>query len=409
MKTLFSKTSYDNRPLSYRLRPKKIEDFVGQENLLGSNGILKRLIENEKINNCIFYGPPGVGKTTLASIISNHLSFEFENLNATTSGINEIKEVASKAKQNLEVFNRRTILFLDEIHRFNKLQQDSLLSYTEDGTLILIGATTENPYYNLNNALLSRVMIFEFKSLTRENIKTILINAINEINISVDEDVIETILDISSGDARIALNYLELYKNSIDSNLEKNQILTLLNERKIAFHKKEDKYNMISAFIKSMRGSDPDATIYWLARLLDGGEDPRYIARRICILASEDVGLANIDAMNVANATLKAAELIGMPEIRIILAEAAIYMAISSKSNSAYLAINSALKDIKDGNIQEVPENICHDNVGYLYPHDYKDNFVGQKYMLNKKKYYFPKNNRNELLIHEKLKKLWKD
>lgn len=241
------------------------------------------MIENEKISNCIFYGPPGVGKTTLASIISNYLSFEFENLNATTSGINEIKEVALKAKQNLEVFNRRTILFLDEIHRFNKLQQDSLLSYTEDGTLILIGATTENPYYNLNNALLSRVMIFEFKSLTRENIKTILINAINEINISFDNDVIETILDISSGDARIALNYLELYKNSIESNLEKNQILSLLNERKISFHKKEDKYNIISAFIKSMRGSDPDATIYWLARLLDGGRSSLYCKKDLYI------------------------------------------------------------------------------------------------------------------------------
>lgn len=405
---LFQENYEDKKPLAYKLRPQKLEDFVGQEKLLGKEGIITKLIQNSSLTNSIFYGPPGCGKSSLGEIISNTLDCNFEKLNATVASVSDIREVVERAKKNIEYYNKKTILFLDEIHRFNKNQQDALLSYCEDGTIILIGATTENPYYNINNALLSRVMIFEFKALNRENISILIEKALKHLSIDMEEEIREIIVDISQGDSRIALNYVELYYN-VYKQISYEEVINLFKERKVSFHKKEDKYDIISALIKSIRGSDPDSAIYWLARLLDGGEDPRYIARRIFIEASEDIGMANSEALLIANATMNASEKIGMPEIRIILAHAVIYLAISTKSNSAYLAINNALNDIKNGEIQEVPKNIRHDNINYKYPHDYSENFIKQKYMEKKKKYYKPGNNKNEKLIVEKLNKLWND
>lgn len=399
--------NYKNvEPLAYKLRPKTLDDFVGQEKLLGKDGIIRKLILNSTLSNSIFYGPPGCGKSSLGQIISNTLDCNFEKLNATTASISDIREVVEKARKNIELYGKRTILFLDEIHRFNKTQQDALLSYTEDGTLTLIGATTENPYYNINNALLSRVMIFEFKELSHKDIDKIIKKASDYLKIEVPDKIREIITDISQGDSRIALNYVEMY-NNIYSQMTEAEIYNIFRERQLSFDKKQDKYDMISAFIKSVRGSDPDAAVYWLGRLLDGGEDPRYIARRLFIEASEDIGMANSEALLIANVAMNACERIGMPEVRIILSHATIYLAISSKSNSVYNAINTVLKDIKDGNVQEVPINICHDNVGYKYPHDYPDNFIKQKYMNKNKKYYIPGNNKNEKKIAEKLNKIW--
>lgn len=403
---LFENNYEKVKPLALKMRPTTLEDFIGQEKILGKGGILRKLIEKQTISNCIFFGPPGCGKSSLGEIISKTLDSNFETLNATVASLNDLRDIVEKAKKNLEFYGKKTIFFLDEIHRFNKMQQDALLSYCESGVLTLIGATTENPYYSLNNALLSRVMIFEFKSLNREDIKKILQKGINYLGIDISNEIVECILDISQGDSRIALNYLELYKNScID--LEDSEVLQIFRERQSSYHKAEDKYNLISAMIKSMRGSDPDSALYWLARLLHGGEDPRYIARRIMIHASEDIGMANPEAMLIANSAMQASERIGMPEIRIILAQAVIYIAISTKSNSCYMGINKALEDIENGDLEKVPLNICQNNKGYKYPHDYAGNFVKQNYSEKKRRYYIPGENKNEKLIKEKLEKLW--
>ena len=406
MNSLFQNNYENIKPLAAKLRPVSLEEFVGQKKLLGKQGILRKLIESGNISNSIFFGPPGCGKTTLGEIISKSIDAHFKTLNATTATLEDLREVVEEAKKNIEFYNKKTILFLDEIHRFNKKQQDALLSYCESGLIILIGATTENPYYSLNNALLSRVMIFEFKPLEREDIEKIVKNGIEKLQLKVSQDIVDSILEISKGDSRVALNYLELYKNSC-AGLEDKEILEIFNQRRSSYHKEEDKYNLISALIKSMRGSDPDAAIYWLARLLEGGEDPRYIARRLVIHASEDVGMANPEAMLIANSAMQASEKIGMPEIRIILAQAVIYIAISTKSNSCYNAINKALEDVRNGDLEEVPINIAHNPQGYKYPHDYEDNFVRQDYQRKKRKYYFPNGNKNEKLINEKIKKLW--
>lgn len=403
---LFENNYEKVKPLALKMRPTTLDDFIGQEKILGKGGILRKLIEKQTISNCIFFGPPGCGKSSLGEIISKTLDSNFETLNATVASLNDLRDIVEKAKKNLEFYGKKTILFLDEIHRFNKMQQDALLSYCESGVLTLIGATTENPYYSLNNALLSRVMIFEFKSLNREDIKKILQKGINYLGIDISNEIVECILDISQGDSRIALNYLELYKNScID--LEDSEVLQIFRERQSSYHKTEDKYNLISAMIKSMRGSDPDSALYWLARLLNGGEDPRYIARRIMIHASEDIGMANPEAMLIANSAMQASERIGMPEIRIILAQAVIYIAISTKSNSCYMGINRALEAIENGDFEKVPLNICQNNKGYKYPHDYAGNFVKQNYSEKKRRYYIPGENKNEKLIKEKLEKLW--
>ncbi|MBC2851401.1 replication-associated recombination protein A [Cetobacterium sp. 8H] len=407
MQSIFSKNFENAKPLSTRLRPKVLGDFEGQDKLLGKNGVLRKIIEGKNLSNMILYGPSGSGKSSLGEIISKELDYNFETLNATIASLNDLREIVERAKRNLELYGKKTILFLDEIHRFNKTQQDALLSYTETGILILVGATTENPYHNLNNALISRCLIFEFKALTRENIKAILLKGEKFIEVELPQEVREVILDISQGDSRVALNYLELYKSSCEGYSE-DEVIELFRERRASYHKEEDKYNLISAMIKSIRGSDPDSAVYWLARLLHGGEDPRYIARRVVIHASEDIGMANPEAMLIANSAMNASEKIGMPEIRIILSQAVIYLAISSKSNSCYMAIDQALEDIKAGDLEKVPLHIGDRAVGYKYPHDYPNNFIEQKYREKRKKYYTPGNNRNEKLIEEKLEKLWK-
>ena len=402
-------SNYDKiKPLALRLRPTNLDDFIGQEKILGKGGVLRKLIEKQSISNSIFFGPPGCGKSSLGEIISKTLDSNFETLNATVASLNDLREIVEKAKKNLEFYGKKTILFLDEIHRFNKLQQDALLSYCESGILTLIGATTENPYYSLNNALLSRVMIFEFKSLSRDNIREILEKGVKYIGLEekISKEVIECILDISQGDSRIAINYLELYQNSC-MDLEDEEVLDIFRQRQSSYHKAEDKYNLISALIKSMRGSDPDAALYWLGRLLHGGEDPRYIAGRIMIHASEDVGMANPEAMLIASSAMAASEKIGMPEVKIILAQAVIYLSISTKSNSCYMGINKAMEDIEKGDMETVPLTICHNAKGYKYPHDYAGNFVKQNYTAKKREYYVPGDNKNEKLIKEKMEKLW--
>ncbi|NLK63436.1 MAG: replication-associated recombination protein A [Fusobacteria bacterium] len=407
---LFEKNYENKRPIAYRLRPKNLEDYVGQEELLGEDRILGKLLKNKKIVNSIFYGPPGVGKTSLAEVISNELNYKFERANATNISVNDIKDIGKISENYFNTNGKQTILFLDEIHRFNKLQQDSLLSYTENGLITLIGATTENPYYTLNNSLLSRSMVFEFKPLNNKNIYELIKKSLTLYEIKIDEEILEYISNIVNGDARSALNIIEIL---IESKMSEEITLDKFKELfkyKINYDKVEDKYNTISAFIKSVRGSDPDASIYWLAKMLDGGEDPNYIARRLMILAAEDIGLANPEALNIAASTLTAAKSIGMPEIRIILAETTIYMAISSKSNSCYNAINEAMEDIKNGIDLKVPKYLT--DLGkkdYKYPHSYINNFVKQKYLPTEKKYYFAGDNKNERLIREKLSKLWED
>ncbi|MCJ8342592.1 MAG: replication-associated recombination protein A [Cetobacterium sp.] len=408
MKNLFENNYENVKPLPLILRPKTLDEIVGQEKILGKNGILRKIIEKGNISNMILYGPPGCGKSTLGEIISKSLEYSYETLNATTASLSDLKEIVERARKNIEFYNRKTILFLDEIHRFNKLQQDGLLSYIENGTLILIGATTENPYHNLNNALLSRVLIFKFEELKKEDIRKIVEKGEKYLNIEIPDKIRETILKISKGDSRTALNYVELYKNTADS-VDERDILEIFEERGFSYDKAEDKYNIISALIKSIRGSEPNSALYWLGRLLAGGEDPRYIARRLVISASEDIGLANPEAFLMASYGLTASEKIGMPEIRIILAEITVYLAISTKSNSCYNGINKVLEDIKKGDLEGVPNNIKENPIGYKYPHDYENNFVFQNYGKNNINYYIPGDNRNEKLIKEKLEKLWKN
>ncbi|MFK4785135.1 replication-associated recombination protein A [Fusobacterium sp. MFO224] len=407
MQNLFQNNYENVKPLSMKLRPKVLDEFIGQKNLIGENKILTNIIKSGNISNMILFGPPGCGKSSLGEIISNEINCNIENVNATTASLNDIREIVVKAKREIELYNKRTVLFLDEIHRFNKIQQDALLSYTETGVLILIGATTENPYHNINNALLSRCLVFEFKALARNEIKEILKRGQEYLGKELPKKIEEIILDISNGDSRIALNYLELYANNSNNENSEN-IEEIFAKRKASFHKEEDKYNIISAMIKSIRGSDPDAALYWMGRLLYGGEDPRYIARRLVISASEDIGMANPEALLIANAAYASSEKIGMPEIRIILAHAVVYLSISSKSNSCYNGINSVLENIKSGDLQEVPINIKDKNIGYKYPHDYEGNFVYQKYMDGHREYYKPGNNKYENQIREKLDRLWK-
>lgn len=405
--TLFSADFSSKMPLAYRLRPKNLDEYVGQEEVVGENGILRNLIKNRKTVNSIFFGPPGTGKTSLAEVLSNELDAYFEKLNATTSSVADIKEVVEKAERRIGNESKQTVLFLDEIHRFNKLQQDSLLPHTENGTVILIGATTENPYYSLNNSLLSRCIVFEFKKLKNLEIEKVIKNGFKFLNREYDKNLTELIIKNSFGDARKSLNLLEILIDIPEKNREK--AINEINKNKSSnYYNENEKYNIISAMIKSIRGSDPDAAIYWMARLIDGGESPLYIARRLVISSAEDIGIANPDAIVVATAALNAVKEIGMPEARIILAEALIYLAVSTKSNSCYMAVNAALEDIKNGNIQEVPEYLKDSAKGYIYPHNFEQNFVKQAYMSEKKRYYEAGNNRNELLVQEKLNKLWR-
>lgn len=396
-----------NIPLAHRVRPQTLDEFIGQEEILGKDKILYRTIKADRLSSIILWGPTGSGKTSLAKVISNTTKYKFIKLNAVTSGVGDIKSAIEEAKNPLLNPTGKCILFIDEIHRFNKLQQDALLPFVENGTVILIGATTENPYFEVNKALISRSMVFKLKPLSTENVFTILKNAIKNpeglgnYNINIEDETLKKIAEISNGDVRTALNSLEIAV--LTTPVDKNGVINITNEiaaecvgkKKSMFDKTGDShYDNISAFIKSMRGSDPDATAFYLARAIAGGEDPVFIARRIVIAAAEDVGLANPNALVVANSAMQAVASVGMPEARIILSEAAIYVATSKKSNATYLAINKALEDVETKDTGEIPMHIRNAPVsgmkdfgygeGYKYPHDYPNHQVEQQYLPDK-------------------------
>ena len=396
-----------NEPLAYRIRPKTLEEYVGQEHVLGKDKILYRTIKADRLSSIILFGPPGCGKTSLARVISETTKYKFYKINAVTAGVADIKRVIEETKNFMLNPSGKSILFIDEIHRFNKLQQDALLPYVENGTIILIGATTENPYFEVNKALISRSMVIKLEPLTEENIYQILKNAIKrpdglgEYNIKIEDETLKKLASIANGDVRTALNGLEVavLTTAMDENgfinITDEIIKNSVQERKAVFDKNGDShYDNISAFIKSMRGSDPDATIFYLARALNGGEDPMFLARRIVICASEDVGMANPNALVVANSAMQAVHMIGMPEARILLAEAAVYVATSKKSNASYMAINKALEDVQTKDTGEIPMHIRNAPIekmkelgyseGYLYPHNFPGHYVEQQYLPDK-------------------------
>lgn len=396
-----------NQPLAFRVRPKSLEEFIGQEHVIGKDKLLYRTIKADRLSSLILWGPPGCGKTSLAKVISETTKYQFKRLNAVTSGVGDIKKAIEEADNPLLNPSGKCILFIDEIHRFNKLQQDALLPFVEDGTVILIGATTENPYFEVNKALISRSMVVKLEPLKKEDIVKILKNALTNkeglgtFNIKISDETIENIADVSNGDVRTALNGLEVATLTTKMNSEgvieiTNEIASQsLNKRKAMFDKTGDShYDNISAFIKSMRGSDPDAAVFYLARALNGGEDPVFLARRIVICASEDVGLANPNALVLATSAMQAVTMVGMPEARIILSEAAIYVANSKKSNASYLAIDKALADVSSKDTGTIPMHIRNApaegmqqfgyHEGYKYPHDYPGHFVEQQYLPDK-------------------------
>jgi len=408
----FKEQEKRNAPLAERIRPSKLEDIVGQEHLLARGKPLYEAIIKDLIPSMILYGPPGSGKTTIARVIANSSSSDFVSINAVIDGIPKIKEVIEEAKNNLKLYSKRTILFIDEIHRFNKNQQDSLLPFLESGLIILIGATTENPFVEINKALISRLLLFKLNQIHSEDIEDIVDRALNDKingygNFSIVYDdrlkLIKFLIHISNGDLRKTLNALEqlisITKISEDGNLHLtyDNAQMLIKEKSLPYDKGgSEHYNVISAFIKSIRGSDVNATLHYLARMIEGGEDPMFIARRLIILASEDIGLADSNALVIANSGAQALMLIGMPEGRIILGHIAIYLAKAPKSNSAYLGIDAAIADVKDIDIGTVPHHLCNPNDGYIYPHDFEEqNFIiEQQYLpelLKDKKYYTKK------------------
>lgn len=396
-----------NEPLAYRVRPKTLEEYVGQEHVLGKDKILYRTIKADRLTSLILFGPPGCGKTSLAQVISETTNYKFYKINAVTAGVGDIKAVIEETKNYMLNPSGKAILFIDEIHRFNKLQQDALLPYVENGTIILIGATTENPYFEVNKALISRSMVVKLEPLTEEEIFKILKMALTkkeglgEYNIKIEDSSLEKLSYIAGGDVRTALNALEIATLTTSMNESGEIVLTdeilknCVQSKKSVFDKNGDShYDNISAFIKSMRGSDPDAALFYLARALHGGEDPMFLARRIVICASEDVGLANPQALVIANAAMQAVHMVGMPEARIILAEAATYVALSKKSNATYLGIDKALADVASKDTGTIPMHIRNApaegmkalgyHEGYKYPHDYPGHVVEQQYLPDK-------------------------
>lgn len=392
-------------PLANRMRPKTLEEVVGQQHIIGKDKLLYRAIRADKLSSVIFYGPPGTGKTTLAKVIAGATKAEFVSINATAAGKKDMEAVVEQAKNSLGMYGRRTILFIDEIHRFNKGQQDYLLPFVEDGTIILIGATTENPYFEINGALLSRSVIFELKSLDKEDIRILLRRAVTDeergmgaYHAVLEPDAEDFLADISNGDARAALTAIELGVLTTERSEDGKIHITLdvaqecIQKRAVRYDKMGDQhYDTISAFIKSIRGSDPDAAVYYLARMLYAGEDIRFIARRMMISASEDVGNADPNALNVAVSAALAVERIGMPEARIILAQAATYLASAPKSNASYLAVDRATECMKQTMTAPVPvhlqdahykgsEKLGH-GLGYLYAHNYPNHYVEQQYL----------------------------
>ena len=423
-------------PLASRLRPTTLDEVVGQQHIVGKDKLLYRAIKADKLSSIIFYGPPGTGKTTLAKVIAHTTSAEFMQINATSAGKKDMEEVITAAKNNQGMYGKKTILFIDEIHRFNKGQQDYLLPYVEDGTIILIGATTENPYFEVNGALLSRSVIFELKKLSKEDIRTLLLRAISDkekgmgaYNAAIDDDALEFLADVSNGDARAALTALELGVLTTDRSEDGIIHITIdvasecIQKRVISYDKSGDNhYDTVSAFIKSMRGSDPDAAVYYLARMLYAGEDVTFIARRIMILASEDIGNADPMALTVAVSAAQAVERIGMPEAQIILAQAVTYMASAPKSNSAVNAISRAMNVVGRTKTPPVPthlqdahyksaEKLGH-GLGYKYAHNYKNHYVKQQYLpdgLTDEVFYEPSENGYEATIREYYKKIHED
>ena len=408
-----------SEPLSYRMMPTNLDEYVGQEHILAKDKILYRTIKADRLSSIILWGPPGCGKTSLAKVISNTTKYKFVKLNAVTAGVSDIKHAIEDSNVSMFNMSGKVVLFIDEIHRFNKLQQDALLPYVENGKVILIGATTENPYFEVNKALISRSMVFQLHQLSNENVFTVLKRAIisekglASFNIEISDETLKKIAISSNGDVRTALNALEIAVLTtapdvtgvikITDEIAKECVV----DNKIMFDKDGDShYDNISAFIKSMRGSDPDAAVFYLARAIYAGEDPVFLARRICILAAEDVGMADPMALVVANSALQVVKAIGIPEGRIVLSEAAIYMANAPKSNASYNAINSALSDVENVDTGIIPMHIRNApakgmekegyHVGYKYPHDYRNHLVDQQYLPDKikdVKYYLPDEN----------------
>ena len=417
-------------PLAEKMRPKSLDEVIGQEHLTGINGTIRKMLENDTLNSLIFWGPPGTGKTTLAEIIAEQSGRKFFKLNAISSGVKDVREIIEETKKQNLFSGKSPILFIDEIHRFNKTQQDSLLHAVEKGWVVLIGATTENPSFEVVAALLSRCQVYTLKSLSYEKLEELLKSALNQYNSEFQSNFkikkSEAFIQYSGGDARKLINGLEIVLNQFlkDKNKEitSEEILSVLQENMVLYDKNgEQHYDIISAFIKSIRGSDPNAAVYWLARMLAGGEDIKFIARRMLISASEDIGLANPNALTVATQCFQAVNVIGNPEARIILSECAVYLAVSPKSNSSYLAINEALSFVKKtGNLpvplhlRNAPTKLMKDmNYGknYQYAHDYKEGFVEQEFLpeeISGTKFYQPKQNATEQKILEELKKKWK-
>lgn len=418
-----------NSPLASRMRPESLEDVVGQKHIIGKGKLLYRAIKADLLDSIILYGPPGTGKTSLAKVIANTTSANFRQINATIAGKKDMEEIVAGAKDQLAMYGKKTILFIDEIHRFNKSQQDYLLPFVEDGALILIGATTENPYFEVNKALLSRSRLFELKKLESKDISQLIYKALKdkkkglgEYPVEIDKEAVQFLAEISGGDARAALNAIEIGVLTTEPSPEDNKIhITLeiaqecIQKRAIGYDKDGDNhYDTISAFIKSMRGSDPDAAVYYLAKMLEAGEDIKFIARRMMVCASEDVGNADPMALVVATNASLAVERIGMPEARIILSQAACYIATAPKSNAAIMAIDRAIDTIKTGKNYSVPSHLKDAHyqgasdigrgIGYKYSHDYENNYVEQQYLPNEligEKFYIPTQNGQEQKINE--------
>ncbi|MCH2305085.1 MAG: replication-associated recombination protein A [SAR202 cluster bacterium] len=423
-------------PLAHRMRPMNLNDFIGHSDIIGDNSIIKNALENNQLFSMIFWGPPGCGKTTLAKLIGNTDNYIFSEMSAVVSGVADIKKQLSNAQKSLSMYSKRSVLFIDEIHRFNKSQQDVILPYVENGTIILLGATTENPSFEIISPLLSRCKLFVFNQLKVEDLKLIVENALNNtdkgigsLKAEIDADALDLLINISGGDARILLNTLEIAALYSKPNKDLQRLITkpiIQNANQYPSYNYDKSgdyhYNYISALIKSIRGSDPNASLYWLARILDSGEDPVFVSRRLVILASEDIGMADPNALLLAIAGQQAVSLIGMPECRINLSQVVVYLSTAPKSNSVYTAINEAMSDAKYTFKEEVPLHLRNPvtetmkdlgyGKGYKYAHDYPDNFAQMDNLPDKvkdKKYYFPSNQGFELKIIERLKKLWGD
>lgn len=418
------------QPLAERLRPRTFDDYIGQEHLVGKGAVIRNMVDSGRISSFILWGPPGVGKTTLAQMIANKLSTNFYTLSAVTSGVKDVREVIEKAKNSRFFSQNSPILFIDEIHRFSKSQQDSLLGAVENGTITLIGATTENPSFEVIRPLLSRCQLYILKSLEREHLLQLLENAIKKDVVLKEKNIVlsetDAIIRYSGGDARKLLNILELvvyYQQDNDIQITNELVINVLQQNPLAYDKSGDlHYDIASALIKSIRGSDPDAAVYWLARMIEGGEDPVFIARRLVISASEDIGLANPNALLLANSCFDTVKNIGMPEGRIVLSQTAIYLATSAKSNSAYMAINDAIDLVKrTGNLpvplhlRNAPTKLMKElgyGADYKYSHNYEDNFVTQEYLphqLSDVSLWQPQNNSAEQKMKERMQYIWKD